>query len=380
MLFFSFSTFAEVNLDFPLYKNEHYYNNSKEQELASFMDGANRVRIAQQKIAESESAGLSRVFHTKQHGCFVGKLNILNKRPMDSNKETFVGMFDPENKQSYDVLVRFSNGLGISQHDKLVDVRGMAIKVIDVKNSQTGQMQNVDLLMTNSPTPGGKDFLEFADFMDLVAEYGPTVGALFFFPHLRATWSLIKATGIPLIDNYSVKSMATQRYWSGHPYLLGTDKAMKFNVIPTETQEMSTAEIESMGSNAQSFLFHDLSSRIQDHSVRFTFALQLEKDPHLTPIEDNLDEWTEKASPSIDVAELVIEKQHDPHTGALHHACQEMRFTPAHYIPEHRPLSNMGRGRLFAYEASQKGRSQKAAKEPTSADLKFWRGLGTQSY
>lgn len=382
----------ESHLNFPLYKNERYYNGTKEAELASFLEGGQRVLKAQQKIAESvkDKTGNNdkkRVFHTKQQGCYYGKLNLLQERPSDTAGETFTGMFDPRTKESYDVLVRFSNGVGIQQDDKLPDVRGMAIKVIDVMNSKTGKPQSVDFLMTNSPTPFGKDFLEFVEFMDYVADHGPTWGAILFTPHFRASRSLIKASGLPVIANYKIKSLATQRYWSGHPYLLGNDKAMKFNVRPTETKELTTKEIKKMGPNAPNYLSIDLNERLKNRSIKFKFAIQLEKDSKSTPIEDNLIEWKEKTSPSIEVADLIIEQQYDPHTGELFSACETMRFTPGHYIPEHRPLSNMGRGRLFAYEASQIGRQESdnrkkisyvPGQEPTAQDLARWRSLNVK--
>jgi catalase len=80
------------------------------------------------------------------------------------------------------------------------------------------------------------------------------------------------------------------------------------------------------------------------------FSVQLEKDPQTTPIEDALVEWKESDSPSIPVAELVLDREIEPHV------CEVARFTPGHCIAEHRPLGNMGRGRLFSYDASQRGR------------------------
>jgi catalase len=370
-----------ANIDFPLYKNEHYWGGSKQAELMSFIRGGLRVQQAQEKIAQTTvkigndreyKAGVGRVFHRKSHGCIVGKFNLLTDRPKDPQRRTFVGMFDPKIKSSYDVVMRFSNGIGYAQDDKLPDVRGTAIKVFDVYNSATGRNQTVDFLMTNSPTPFGKDFLEFADFMDLVADAGPTIGGVFFASHPRADLSLLRATGLPKIDNYKVKSVATIRYWGGHPYLLGPDQAMKFNIIPTEKYEPSVRKIKTDGSFARDYyaesgdyLRYDLEQRVRDHPIRFLFAVQLEKNTIDTPIEDNLKEWEESVTPSIPVAELVFDQQ-DIHVKNYEGMCEEMRFTPAHYIPENRPLSNMGRGRLFGYEASQIGRKAEAA-EPDSS-------------
>jgi catalase len=350
------------------------------------------VQRAQKKIAKTAEylseekkredrfeAGIGRVFHRKSNGCVVGKLNLIDNRPLDPQGLTAVGMFDPNKTKSYDVVMRFSNGVGFEQSDKLPDVRGAAIKVFDVYNPSTGKFQTVDLLMTNSPTPFGKDFLEFADFMDLVADLGSTLGGAAFATHPKAALSLFKTTGLPVVSNYKVKSVATIRYWSGHPYLLGPDLAMKFNIIPTQTDEPTKKVLKtelSLSSDyypsSGDYLRHDLKKRLEHGPVKFTFAVQLEKNSKDTPIEDNLTEWKEKNSQSIPVAELVLEQQYLSTLENEPSSCEKLRFTPGHYIPEHRPLSNMGRGRIFGYEASQIGRNANA-EEPDADFLSKFR-------
>ena len=61
-------------------------------------------------------------------------------------------------------------------------------------------------------------------------------------------------------------------------------------------------------------------------------------------------EWKEADSPSIPVAELTLDREIDIRD------IRSLRFTPGHFIPEHRPLGNLGRGRIFTYESSQTGR------------------------
>jgi len=106
------------------------------------------------------------------------------------------------------------------------------------------------------------------------------------------------------------------------------------------------------------FLSKDLSERIHSNGLAFNLNVQLEKDPESTPIEDNLKEWTEVVSPSIPVGLISFPPQNidSPEQQAL---CQQMRFTPGHYVSQHRPLSNLGRGRIFTYAASagQRGAS-----------------------
>ncbi|MGE0529073.1 MAG: catalase [Bdellovibrionales bacterium] len=342
----AFSIVYTSTLDFELYKNERYLGNSKATELASVIDVGLRVLAAQRRLSGDQPR---RVFHTKQHGCLTGRLRIRSERPNDGDRVTFAGLFDGQ-RQEYDVLVRFSNGLGVSRRDSLPAVRGVAIKVFDVENRETKRHQTVDLLMTNSPIPAGRDLLEFADFMDSVSQFGPTLGLkIFSLSHKQAAEGLVQATGLL---PYKVRSLATIRYWGGHPYLMGPERAMKFSLIPTETTEKSVVMLKLMGEN---FLRKDLLDRTRSGQLIYTFAVQMERSPEMTPIENNLREWLETDSPSIAVADLILDRQ-DFSQADQDQVCEDLRFTPGHYIPDHRPLSNMGRGRLFAYEASQIGR------------------------
>lgn len=366
-----FEVLNGATLDFPLYKNERYFGGSKPIELASFVEGSGRVLRAQAKLAAKAYPGPSlpnRVFHAKSHGCYTGKLILYKNRPGDPERATEVGLFDSSSRDFYDVIVRFSNGFGLEQDDKLPDIRGVAIKVFDVENLATYKRQTVDLLMINLPKPPGRDFRQFIQFMDRLADYGSVVGGLLFLAHVEFEPSLVTATGIPFLENYKTKSMATIRYWSGHPYLLGPNRAMKFNISPTEKAVKTEEELIAAGNPG--FLKIDLQERLRFRPVSFKFNIQLEKDPANTPIEDNLHEWTEENSPSIPVAELRLDQQEG--NPEINEACDSMRFTPGHFVPQHRPLSNMGRGRLFGYEASQIGRHAKAL-EPSVELVQEWR-------
>lgn len=344
-------------LDFDLYKNEAYEGGTRESELKSFIEAGIKVANAQSKLQEKfPDQKKHRVFHAKQHACLTGKLNLILYRPLDVNQETYVGLFSGNEEKSFDFIARYSNGLGFIQHDKLPDVRGLAIKVLNVKSEQTGEVKNIDLLTTNSPTPAAKNLNDFIDFMEAVVDHGPNVGLpLFLSKHPSSAKSLISATGIL---PYKIKSLATTQFWSGHPYLLGPNKAMKFTFIPVQKNEPRLFDITDMGKN---YLRKELAERLSKNQVKYILALQLEIDAIKTPIENNLVEWKVEDSPVIPVAELVFEKQNiisesGEVSNKIDEVCENLAFTPGNYIPEHRPLSNMGRGRLFAYEVSQLGR------------------------
>lgn len=363
-----------------LFVNEHYKFGDKASEILEFQNHADRVRKAQESLASKHSPGQpQRVFHSKSHACLTGKLNLLANRP----ENTRHGIFALGGKTGYNVLARFSNGVGFSEHDLIPDVRGIALKIFGVPERSTSDAapssRTVDFLMTNSTNAFGEDQEQFVQFMENTVNPGVLNAklVLFLLHHPEIAKLLLKATA------RIVPSLVTEQYWSGHAYLLGPNQAMKFNVRPSTDadvevedsdlrEEMTKHKVKlgSMGNEMQdqiqgwlrmrldeviskvspNYLSIDLLERAKRGPIKFIFSVQLEKDTVSTPIENALIEWKESDSPSIPVAELVLDQQESSQD------CNNLRFTPGHYIPDHRPLGNIGRGRIFTYEASQTGR------------------------
>jgi catalase len=323
-----------------LYKHEQHKFGSQAAEEAEFQRHIARVQSAQHELAQRHEPPVNRrVFHTKSHGCLAGTLTLRPDRPASVRH----GLFGDGGKQRYNVLARFSNGVGEVRHDLKPDVRGIALKIFGAQDAdaESGSVTEtcVDWLMTNSPNPFGRDQEEFVGFME--ANLHPLVKLpVFLLEHPRIAALLLKATSVP------VASLVTQQYWSGHAYLLGLDRAMKFNVTPTAG--VDTGSVTAL--LGADHLREDLLRRFQDAPVRFSLNVQLEISPEATPIEDALVEWEESQSPSIAVAELELTREI---TGL---DADTLRFTPAHFIAAHRPLGNMARGRIFTYRASQEGR------------------------
>jgi hypothetical protein len=119
------------NTNDELYVNEHYKFGDKEKELLEFEKHVRNVKEAQKALKEKHGHGkFQRVFHTKGHACLAGKLTLLE----DRSEITRHGVFSAHGKGAYNVLVRFSSGVGFDQHDLNPDVRGLALKIFGVSD------------------------------------------------------------------------------------------------------------------------------------------------------------------------------------------------------------------------------------------------------
>ena len=374
-------------MDDGLYRNERFKFGSKAREEAEFADHVARVRAVQDRLAREHFAGVrKRVFHTKMHGCLLGTLTLRPDRPPAVRHGIFA-----DTATRYNVLARFSNGVGIEQHDLKPDVRGIAMKIFGVREAAdtTTDARCVDWLLTNSTNPFGRDQEEFVEFME--ANAGSALDLAGFLARHPAVFELLLKAAARVIP-----SLVTERYWSGHPYLLGDEVAMKFNLAPSADVDPSAgiaddhAEAGRLNSRVQhavnetgsigeriarwlalhvpessplhsDYLRHDLLHRLAKAPLRFTLSVQLEKSAETTPIEDTLVEWKEADSPSLPVADLELSRESTDVDN------ESLRFTPAHFIAAHRPLGNLARGRLFTYAASQDGRGAAATDPATSA-------------
>lgn len=387
-----------------LHPTEKYKFGSEILEKAEFLIHAQKVLAAQAKIQkDTRAAEPARVFHRKSHGCYTGKLILNANRGANLRR----GIFSDKAKAEYNVLVRYSNGVSIDQHDLKPDVRGIAMKIFGVEDTENKDLHTLDLLMTNAPTPFGRDQEEFVEFMEAQVDPGflHKNMALFGVKHPKVAGILAKRT------LRVIKSLSKERFWSGHPYLLGKGQAVKFNISPVmehngkwgaahdsfadrlldaelgvveggisklaEFSEWIKRQLEPVTDRVhKDYLRQELARRAKMAPVHYLLSTQLEKNPGTTPIEDGLREWTEGVSPSLPLADLILDQQ-DPSNPVQDQLCEKLAFTPGHHHSEHRPLSSIGRGRVFAYEASQRGRGANQTEPDEESLFETLRGLNT---
>jgi catalase len=323
-------------------------------EAQRFERQAERLRAIQRKHATG--AGASRALHAKHTGCFAAELHVRDDLPAYAK----VGLFaEPKPWRAY---VRFSNGAPAHQPDRTPDVRGLAIKLLDVPGRKIlaglEHATTQDFLLIQSPsTP----FRGSEDFMGLVWAARTKALAL---PRLlwrfgpggvaKLVGRLRSSLGVP------VHSLAALRFWSALPTKFG-DYAVRWGLEPRHAVKASET---AFAAGAADHLRDDLARRLREGPLEWDLMAQFFEDEARTPIEDASVEWREEDAPFVRLARLVVPEQDaaSPEGTALTATIEALSFDPWHATEDFRPLGEMMRARKAAYKASAIER--KAALDP----------------
>lgn len=311
-------------------------------------------RYAQRFVALQErnkhDGRIGRALHHKGHGIYEAALEIAGDLPEHARHGLFA------QPARYEALVRYSNGAGKAQADKVGDVRGIAVKVLGVPGEKVlGDAQTQDLLAILSPsTP----FRTADEFVGVVWAMRSPPLALFrllgalglrAFPLVRQLVAGLKAPPA---------SLAGKRFYSALPIQCGP-YAARFSLAPV-------APAADPLPGGPDFFAEALADRLRRGSVAYDLALQFFVDEATTPIEDASVDWAEAVAPWVTVGRLTIAQQDaaSERGKRLAERGEPLSFDPWHALVAHRPLGGMMRARKAAYFASTQTR--KAAPEPAS--------------
>lgn len=279
--------------------------------------------------------------HPKTHACVRAKFKI---NPALLSKSQQVGIF--EKAQSFDAWIRFSNGAnnGEGKHDLEKDVRGMAIKLMNVPKTPTGTH---DFLLANMKEFFSKNGEDYADLVKTASRGNGFDLALFALTHPTSAHRLYKARiklGNPL----------QQDFHSAVPFLLGSHSA-RYHVLPCDTDKDPIPGEEAH----KDYLRQRVGASLSAKGTCFTFYVQPNLNPKVQLIEDPRLVWNETNSPLIKVADIEIPKQGDVTSGPLLNFCENARFNPWHSKDENRPLGQINRIRALVYKEISKYRHEK---------------------
>ncbi len=279
--------------------------------------------------------------HPKTHACVRAKMKIDPSLLPRANQK---GIF--EKAASYDSWIRFSNGAnnGEAKHDLDSDVRGMAIKLMNVPGTPTGTH---DFLLANMKEFFSKDGADYTDLVKTASQ-----GSTFDFIRFAATHP-ISAQRL-LAARIKMAHPLQQDFHSAVPFKLGTH-SVRYHALPCETRRDPLP-----GKDApRDFLRQRLGETLASKGSCFTFYVQLNQNPTVQIVEDPRKSWDEKTSPLIKVADLEIQRQSDVTSKDLVNFCENARFNPWHAHPDNRPLGQINRIRALVYREISKYRHEK---------------------
>jgi hypothetical protein len=129
-----------------------------------------RIKLFQSKLVEAHvNESVIRAFHAKPHACVQAEFQV---QVPDNLPRAKVGLF--ANNARYPMWLRLSNGVAYFQADKKVDVRGVAIKVMNVPGRKLNPGQEdagtQDFIMIATPTSFTTDAVSLIDFVEVTVK------------------------------------------------------------------------------------------------------------------------------------------------------------------------------------------------------------------
>jgi catalase len=293
--------------------------------------------------------------HPKDHGCVSATFTI---NP-DIGAQFRHGIFSFPGR-AYKSLIRFSNATAAIENDVSAEgkasSRGIAIKVLDIDgdvllSGPSGKTQ--DFLFINLPVFAVANVAEYLELTKVQLAFKDDITPFFAgAPDLPP--SKIKTFQIASqIAQTQVANPVDTAYFSGSPFLLGSDQAVKFSIKPRVIQNTPMP-----AAPTPNYLREALAKTLDENNgktVVFDFRVQVRNNESFK-IEDATDLWPESVSPFVNIATITIEPQNF-NTEERMKECTKLVFSPWHASPALQPLGGINRLRRAAYLASSRFRS-----------------------
>jgi len=278
----------------------------------------------------AETGVMNRDAHPKAHGCVQASMTIDNKNLPAAQR---VGVFAQDSK-TFTAWVRYSNGDpdGAKKADIEKDVRGMAVKLMNVEGSESGSQ---DFLMITSKEFFSKDGDDYLKLFNALTG-GTARLALYGITHPLSAKRLLGA-------RVKIANPVQAKYFSSVPYKLGT-RSMRFKAEPCVATNEALPQNPGAG-----YLQERLVKTLAAGEACYHFYVQPNLDPQRNPVEDPRVVWDEKKSPYIKVATLKIPQQKDITSQAQTNFCENLSMDPWHTNSQTRPLGQINRMRALIY-------------------------------
>lgn len=247
-----------------------------------------------------------------------------------------VGHFQPGAR--WPVALRLSNGSGVLQADSAPDMRGLALRICLADGGWH------DLVFANFPTALARDGRQFFELAMASLASRPALFA-------RLAETLGEAEGHRIAAGLKASlrltsSLALEHFWSGCAFLWG-EAPVRLGFRPIASGLTPPA----MTAQGQDVLKHEFARRLARGAVRYRLTLQRYVNETCTPIEDASTDWSQEASPPLEVATLVIPKQDilTPAGQGRLALVEALAFSPWNAPDAFRPLGSLNRLRRWTY-------------------------------
>ena len=325
--------------------------------------------LLKQKVHDTYPPGKTlRDVHVKNHGTVIAQFAIEPDLPQDLR----LGVF--KEFRNYHALVRFSNANPTVSPDSQKDVRGMAIKLLGVEGEKLldDERHTQDFITISYPAFFTKDTEELYFFTK--AFFKGKLSTLWFFfnpfdPHLSVYKNVT-------CSPQTTTSVLDIQYWSTTPYLFGDGRAVKYSIRPQPHHPTRIPK-----DPPECYLRETLAKELANAPARFDFMIQFQTDSEKMPIEDAGKVWSERLSPFLKVATILIPQQDFDRAAPMEFG-DNMSYNPWHSLPDHRPLGSINRARKIAYQEISEfrhRRNHQPCREPTVEDLRLWQTVPTYS-
>ncbi|MEZ4474189.1 MAG: catalase family protein [bacterium] len=280
--------------------------------------------------------------HPKAHGCVKAFFEVENEALPASMR---VGVF-AEDGHEFPAWIRFSNGSFTVSPDPEGDIRGMAIKLMDVPGEKilerARDAKTQDFLLINTPTLMVRNAHDYVEFSQKAFDGNPVSFFLKLDPdewHFRELVITLKTLA------KKIASPLLSRYWSTTPYRLGDAHVVKYSARPC------AGESDDRPADAgDDYLAEVLAASLAEDDACFEFLVQAQQDPEAQPIEDPTIEWDASRTPFLKAGIIRIPAQtfQGPDRAAF---CEHLSFNPWHSLPAHAPVGGINRVRRVVYDA-----------------------------
>ncbi|RKH66254.1 LodA/GoxA family CTQ-dependent oxidase [Corallococcus llansteffanensis] len=271
------------------------------------------VRMTQENRIRLGQTPAERAVFRKLHGVAHGHFEILP----GVDRKLRTGIFAQDRLEAW---VRFSSDTSPTLPD-LGSTLGVGIKLFGVAGSNgLGESgTTADFILQNFPRFFVQDAKAMCEFTYAGVVLKDYPGYLKQHP---ATQAVLDAMTAPQ------GSVLTSTYWAILPFKLGKE-VVKYRLEP-ETAPQNVPD------DADDYLATDLATRLARDGYRFRFMIQRRTHPSTMPLDRAMDDWSEKQSPFVQIATLVLPRQDIGERGQADYG-QSLSFNIWRTPPENAP-------------------------------------------